>query len=210
MDFNRIRSCGIVPMIKIDEAENALPLANALLEGGIDNIEITFRTAAAKASMLNISKALPEMVVGAGTVINLSQYNEAKAAGAVFVVTPGLNVEVVNAAKADGIAILPGVITPTEIMAGISLGLNVFKFFPAESFGGLNTVKALCGPFGQISFLPTGGISQDNAAEYLKFNKILAVGGSWVAPDKLIAEKNFKEITKRSKEAMEIVKAARL
>jgi len=209
MDFIKLRECGLVPVIKIDDAKNAAPLAKALFDGGVDLIEITFRTAAAKDAIMSIRESVPQMTVGAGTVISAWQLSEAKSAGAEFIVTPGLDAEVVRAAQKDNLTIIPGVLTPSEIISGMSLGLNVFKFFPAENYGGINTIKALCAPFGSVSFVPTGGVNEKNAADYWKFEKVIAVGGSWVAPDKLIAEQNFEEITRRTKDAVELMKSVR-
>ena len=209
MDFSRIQACGLVPVIKLADASAAAPLAEALLAGGVDVIEITFRTAAARASIESITRTVPGMLVGAGTVLNLQQLNKAKDAGAKFIVSPGLDPAIIRAAQEAGLAVLPGAVTPTEIITGLNLGLDTFKFFPAENYGGLSTIKALCAPFGDIRIIPTGGISEKNAADYWKFGKILAVGGSWMAPEELIARGDFTEITRRTKEAVALMKTAR-
>lgn len=209
MVLEKIKQCGIVPVIKIDDAAVAVPLAKALLEGGVNVIEITFRTAAAKESIANIVAEVPEMLTGAGTVITEVQLKDAKAAGAKFLVSPGLSPAIVKAAQAAELPILPGVVTPSEICRGLELGIETFKFFPAENYGGLATVKSLCAPFGNISFVPTGGINEKNASAYWAFSKVLAIGGSWMAPENLIKDRDFAEITRRTKEAAALMKAAR-
>lgn len=209
MDFSKIKECGIVPVIKIDDAEKAAPLAQALLDGGINVMEITFRTEAAADAIKSVSEKVPEMYVGAGTVLTIEQLKRSKAAGANFIVSPGLVPEVVKTAISENLTVLPGIVTPSEICAGLALGLSVFKFFPAENYGGMSTLKALAAPFGGISFVPTGGINEKNASEYFKFNRVLAVGGSWMAPDALIGSGDFAEITRRSREAVELIKSCR-
>jgi len=209
MDFSRIKSCGIVPVIKVNDAQQAVPLAKALLDGGVDVIEITLRTQAALEAINRVAKELPEMLVGAGTVVTTEQLDAAEAAGATFIVSPGLSKKLVKMALRRDMPILPGVVTPTEVMKGLKLGLNVFKFFPSENYGGLATIKALCAPFSGISFIPTGGINEKNAGEYLKYEKIVAVGGQWMATEALVNEKNYAEITRRTKEAVALAKSAR-
>jgi 2-dehydro-3-deoxyphosphogluconate aldolase/(4S)-4-hydroxy-2-oxoglutarate aldolase len=201
MFFDIAEKCGIIPVIKIDDAEKAVPLAAALIDGGVNIAEITFRTPAAADATARIAAEIPEMCVGAGTVLNAGQADLAISSGAKFIVSPGLLPEVVGRARCAGIPMLPGVLTPSEIMRGLSLGLNVFKFFPAESFGGMKTVKALAAPFGKVRFVPTGGIDLSNIAEYWRSAGILAVGGSFVAPDKLIKNGDFAAITELCKEA---------
>ena len=159
-------ACGVVPVVVLDDAELAVPTAKALLKGGINAMEITFRTAAAKASIAKVAAEVPEMIVGAGTVINVEQLHDAVEAGAKFIVSPGSDADVISEAAKIGVAMIPGVVTPSEIILGLKLGIKVFKFFPAESYGGLKTLKALSGPFPQIKFIPTGGISQANGADY--------------------------------------------
>lgn len=205
----QVASCGIVPVVVLDDAAWALPTAEALLKGGINVMEITFRTAAAKASIAAVAGKMPEMIVGAGTVINASQLAEAVEAGAGFVVCPGSARELITAAQAREIPIVPGVVTPSEIMMGLELGIETFKFFPAETYGGLKAIKALAGPFPRIKFIPTGGINQSNAGEYFKNPKILAVGGSWMVSADMIREGRFDEITQKSREATELFRQIR-
>ena len=202
-------ACGVVPVVVLDDAEQAVPTAKALLKGGINAMEITFRTAAAKASIAKVAEEVPEMIVGAGTVVNLQQLHDAVEAGAKFVVSPGSDPEVIAEAQKLGVGVLPGVVTPSEIMMGLKLGIKVFKFFPAETYGGLKTIKALCGPFPQIKFLPTGGINQNNAAEYFKNPKILAVGGSWMITKDMVNAGAFDEIAEKSAAATALFKEIR-
>lgn len=207
--IEKIRKCGIVPVIALDKAEDAVPLAKALVAGGITVAEVTFRTSAAEESIARIAKEVPEMLVGAGTVLTIEQAEKAVAAGAQFIVSPGSDVDVIRKAKELGVVMLPGVVTPTEIIIGLKEGLEIFKFFPAGNYGGLKTIKALAGPFGQITFIPTGGIGTANMTEYLEFNKIEAVGGSWMCPKELVNAGAWEEITRLSKEATDIFKKVR-
>ncbi|MDR1913460.1 MAG: bifunctional 4-hydroxy-2-oxoglutarate aldolase/2-dehydro-3-deoxy-phosphogluconate aldolase [Clostridiales bacterium] len=204
-----ISKIGIVPVIKINDPAAAVPLARALLDGGIRAIEITFRTAAAKEAIENVVKQAPDMLVGAGTVTTEEQLKDAEAVGAKFIVSPGLDSDILYLAQKRELPILPGVLTPSEILTGLKFGIEVFKFFPAENFGGLATVKALAAPFGNVKFVPTGGINEKNVAEYWKFEKVLAVGGSWMASEKLINDGDFAEITRRAKAAIELKKSVR-
>ncbi|KXL52767.1 putative KHG/KDPG aldolase [Anaerotignum neopropionicum] len=205
MDINqRIEELKIVPVVKIDNIEDAKPLAEALIAGGLPIAEVTFRTEAAYEAIKAMAK-IPEMLVGAGTVINVAQAKLALEAGAKFIVSPGLSVEVVKFAQENNIPVFPGVCTPTEVMTAIALDLPVVKFFPAEAYGGLNTIKALAGPFGNIRFMPTGGISEKNIMEYLENPKIIACGGSWMVKDSLIQEKKFDEIQKITASAVKLV-----
>ena len=200
---------GIVPVIAIDDAKKAVPLAKALVAGGLPAAEVTFRTAAAEDAMKAITAEVPEMLVGAGTVTNHDQLDRALAAGAKFIVCPGSDPEIIQEAMRLNVPITPGVVTPSEIMMGLKLGVKVFKFFPAESFGGLKTIKALCGPFPQIRIIPTGGINQNNAAEYFKNPKIVAVGGSWMCAKDLIAAGDFDAIAEKSKAATDLFREIR-
>lgn len=209
LSAEQFAACGIVPVVVLEEVAQALPVAQALLAGGINVMEITFRTAAAKESIATVAREMPEMMVGAGTVINLRQLEEAAQAGAQFIVSPGSSAELIEASLERQLAIVPGVATPSEIMIGLELGLKVFKFFPAETYGGLKAIKALSGPFPQIRFIPTGGIKQDNAGEYLKNPGIIAVGGSWMVSADLIRAGRFDEITERSRMAVELARAVR-
>ena len=198
LTVEQVAACGVVPVVVLEDAEQAVPTAKALLRGGINAMEITFRTSAAKASIERVAKEVPEMIVGAGTVVNVQQVHDAVEAGAKFLVSPGSDAEVIAEAIKLGVPITPGVVTPSEIMIGLKLGLKVFKFFPAENYGGLKTIKALSGPFPQIKILPTGGINQNNAAEYFKNPKILAVGGSWMCTKDMISSGDFDGIAEKS------------
>ena len=209
LTVEQVAACGVVPVVVLEDAEQAVPTAKALLKGGINAMEITFRTAAAKASIEKVAKEVPEMIVGAGTVVNVEQVHEAVEAGAKFIVSPGSDAEVIAEAIKLGVPVTPGVVTPSEIMIGLKLGLKVFKFFPAENYGGLKTIKALSGPFPQIKILPTGGINQANAAEYFKNPKILAVGGSWMCTKDMIASGDFDGIAEKSAAATALFKEIR-
>ena len=204
-----IENCGIIPVVVLDDVSNAVPLAKALLAGGINICEITFRTAAAEESIRQIALNVPEMIVGAGTVITKEQLKAATDAGAKFIVSPGSDLEVIRYAKELGVYMLPGAVTPTEIMQLIKEDIKVIKFFPAENYGGLKTIKALSAPFPNIKFVPTGGVSLSNLTAYLEFDKIAAVGGSWLCTKDLIKDGKWDEITKLSKEAMDISRTVR-
>ena len=204
-----IENCGIIPVVVLDDVSNAVPLAKALLAGGINICEITFRTAAAEESIRQIALNVPEMIVGAGTVITKEQLKAATDAGAKFIVSPGSDLEVIRYAKELGVYMLPGAVTPTEIMQLIKEDIKVVKFFSAENYGGLKTIKALSAPFPNIKFVPTGGVSLSNLTAYLEFDKIAAVGGSWLCTKDLIKDGKWDEITKLSKEAMDIFKSVR-
>ena len=209
LTIDQVAACGVVPVVVLEDAEQAVPTAKALLKGGINAMEITFRTAAAKASIAKVAAEVPEMIVGAGTVINVEQLHEALDAGAKFIVSPGTSEEVIAEAIKLNVPITPGVVTPSEIMVGLKYGLKVFKFFPAGSFGGLKTIKALCGPFPQIRFIPTGGINQENAAEFFKNPKIVAVGGSWMVTKDMVNAGDFDGITAKSAAATALCKEIR-
>jgi len=196
-----IGEIGVVPVIKIDDAKDAAPLARALLAGDLPVAEVTFRTAAAEESIRNISRQVPEMLVGAGTVLTVDQVKKAVAAGARFIVSPGLNPKVVEHCAGEGIPITPGINDPSGIEAALEFGVTVLKFFPAEPSGGLEMLKAMAAPYGDVSFIPTGGINQGNMAAYLAWNRIVAVGGSWMVPGNLISGGRFDEITRLTSEA---------
>ena len=199
--LERLARSIVVPVVVIDDAKDAIPTANAMVAGGIDVMEITFRTAAAPQAIKNVAENCPDMLVGAGTILNLEQCKLAVEMGAKFIVSPGLNPEVVSWCVANNIAVAPGCVTPTEIMAAIELGLNVVKFFPANVYGGLNAMKNLSAPFGGIKFMPTGGVNTANIKEYVDAPFIHAVGGSWVCPKADIAAGNFEKITNLCAEA---------
>lgn len=205
MVLDKIKDCGIVPVVKLNDVKKAVPLAEALIRGGINVIEITFRAAGAAEAIADISANVPQMLTGAGTVLTLDQLQAAQGAGAKFIVSPGLSVGIVEEAVKNSLPILPGVVTPGEICLGLELGLKIFKFFPAENYGGISTVKALSAPFGDIAFVPTGGINAKNAPDYWRFPKVWAVGGSWMVPEKLIDRGSFEEITSLADEAVELM-----
>ena len=199
--FERFSHAGIVPVVVIDHAGDALPTARALLDGGVDVMEITFRTDAAAGAIRAVSEGCPEMLVGAGTVITLAQCRQAVEAGARFIVAPGYDEEVVSWCVEKGVPILPGCVTPTEIMAAMKHGLTVLKFFPAGVYVRLSAMKALSGPFKGIKFVPTGGVGPQNAGEYGAAPFIHAVGGSWVCTQSDIASHNFERISQLCREA---------
>ena len=206
MDINaKIESLKLVPVVVLEDAKDALPLAKALIDGGLPVAEVTFRTAAAADSIRAISEAYPEMLVGAGTVTNLEQAKTAVAAGAKFLVTPGFSDEVTRYAVEHEIPIFPGTCTPTEVMQAMGYGLKVVKFFPASQYGGLNTIKALAGPFPAMRFMPTGGINAGNVKEYLADKHIIACGGSWMVKGDLVAAGKFDEIQRLTQEAVALV-----
>ena len=186
-----MRTAPVIPVIVIDDVDHAIPLAEALVAGGLRVLEVTLRTPAAL-SAIRAMKQVPGAIVGAGTVTGVADLNKALAAGAEFIVSPGLTDKLGKAAVAAGVPFLPGIANAGDIMRGLELGLDRFKFFPAMAAGGLPALKALAAPFGQCRFCPTGGISLDNAAEWLAFDPVLCVGGSWVspkgAPDKAVIE----------------------
>ena len=194
---------GLVPVIKIDDAKDAAPLAHALDEGGLPCAEVTFRTAAAAEAIAEMVKACPDMLVGAGTVLTTAQVDEAVAAGAKFIVSPGLNPNVVKYCVERDIPVMPGINNPSGIEQAMELGLKVVKFFPAEPSGGLNMLKAMAAPYGGVRFMPTGGISPSNVGDYLAWNRIIACGGSWMVPAKMLAEGNFEGIKKLAREAVD-------
>jgi len=196
----------LVCVAVIDKVDDAVPLAEALIAGGLNCIEVTFRTASAAESIARIRKALPNAIVGAGTLLTADNVKAAVDAGAQFGVSPGLSEAVSKAAHDAKLPLFPGVITPSEIMRALDLGWKHLKFFPAETFGGVNALKALAGPFGHtgVKFIPTGGITATTLPNYLAIPQVAAVGGSWMAEKKLIAEKNWAKITTLTAEAMKI------
>ncbi len=198
----------IIPVIAIDDAADASPLADALLAGGLQTAEVTFRTAAAEASIREMSKR-SNMLIGAGTVLNVDTVKRAVDAGAKFIVSPGFSSKVVTYCVSNDIPVLPGTVTPSEVQMAIEHGLTTVKFFPAESFGGVTTIKALHAPFSQIRFIPTGGITETNVLEYLSVKAVHAVGGSWFVSRELIAAKKFGEITRLTECALHLARDAR-
>ena len=203
--LNQLSKIGIVPVIKIDNVADAKPLAKALIEGGLPCAEVTFRTSCAKEAISIISKEYPEMIVGAGTVLTTEQVDDAIAAGAKFIVSPGFNPDIVRYCQSKGCPIIPGINNPSGIEQALSLGLKTVKFFPAEQSGGLAMIKAMSAPYGNVTFMPTGGISPANVCDYLAFNKILCCGGSWMVKPEMIAAGDFEGITRLVREAIDIM-----
>lgn len=205
--FELMEKSKIIPVTTIADAECAAPVARALFEGGIKIIEITYRTAAASKAISAVSAECPEILAGAGTVTEVSQAKEAIACGAKFIVSPGTNLEIVEYCKERGVAVIPGVATPTEIARAALEGCEVLKFFPAEILGGPAFLDAMKGPFPQIKFVPTGGISEQNAPLYLKKPNVLAVGGSWLVKNEFIEARDWNAITGEAKKASAIARA---
>ena len=209
-DFkNEFRKIGIVPVVVLDDAKDAAPHATALVYGGLPCAEVTFRTAAAADVIKNMVQEFPEILVGAGTVLTTEQVDRAIECGAKFIVSPGLNPEVVKYCMERDIPVTPGTQTPSEMEQAMSLGLDFVKFFPAEPAGGLKMIKAVAAPYVNLSFMPTGGINANNVREYLAYDKIVACGGSWMVPKKLVNEGKFDEIKALVAEAAAIVKEIR-
>ncbi len=206
--MNQILQKRVVPVAVIDRLEDAVPLANALLAAGLDVIEVTFRTAAAADCVRAIKQAHPGMLVGAGTLLEISQVKQARAAGAKFGVAPGLNDVIVRASLDAGMPFVPGVATASEVERGLELGCKLQKLFPADVLGGVKLLKALAGPYGHtgVKFIPLGGVNAQNMAEYLALPIVAAIGGSWIVDKKLIAEKNWTKITALTKEALATAK----
>ncbi len=209
MVLKEIEKIGIIPVVVLDRVEDALPLAKALIEGGLPCAEVTFRTAAAEEAIRVMSENFPELLVGAGTVLTTEQVDRAVAAGAKFIVSPGLNPRIVKYCVEKGIVIVPGCANPSDIEQALENGLEVVKFFPAEALGGLKMIKAMAAPYVGVKFMPTGGINAQNVRDYLAYDRIVACGGSWMVSGKLIKEGKFDEITELVKEAAQIVKECR-
>ena len=207
--LEKIQKIGIVPVVLLDDAKDAAPLAKALCEGGLPCAEVTFRTAAAEESIRIMSEQFPEMLVGAGTVLTTEQVDRAVAAGAKFIVSPGMNPRIVKYCVEKGILITPGCANPSDIEQALENGLDVVKFFPAEPAGGLKMIKAMAAPYVGVKFMPTGGINQNNVRDYLAYDRILACGGSWMVKGDLVAAGEFDKIKELAAEAVEIVKESR-
>lgn len=205
----QIQAMGVVPVVVLNDAKDAVPLAKALVEGGLPVAEVTFRTAAAEESIRLMAEAYPEMLVGAGTVLTIDQVDRAVAAGAKFIVSPGFDPEIVDYCIAKEIPVYPGIITPSEAAQAVKRGLKVVKFFPAEQFGGVATIKALAAPYTMLKFMPTGGVSAKNLADYLGCDKIIACGGSWMVKGDMIKAGEFDKIREMTKEAVELAKSIR-
>lgn len=203
--FETLGRIGIVPVVVIDNAEDAVPLAKALSEGGLPAAEITFRTSAAAEAIRRIREACPDVIVGAGTVLSCEQADKATESGAQFIVSPGLNPEVVKHCTEKGIPMMPGCATPSDIEKALSLGLTEVKFFPAEQIGGLKAIKAMAAPYGQVRFMPTGGLNAKNIGEYLAEPKIIACGGSFMVPKDQISAHNWDKIRKITEDAVRLM-----
>ena len=204
-----IKELGLVPVVVLNDAKDAVSLAGALMEGGLPVAEVTFRTEAAEESIRLIAQAYPDMLVGAGTVITTEQVDRAVAAGAKFIVSPGFDAEVVDYCLEKGIPVYPGVVTPSEVMQAVKRGLKVVKFFPAQQYGGVDTIKALAAPFPQIRFMPTGGVNLKNLKDYLSSDKVVACGGSWMVKGDMIKAGEFDKIAQITREAVALAKEIR-
>lgn len=207
--IDKICETGVIPVIKLTNIEDAVPLAKALRAGGINAAEVTFRAEGAEQVIAAMLHAYPDMLVGAGTVINQEQAQRASEAGAKFLVSPGIDPEIVLFAKEHGMLALPGCVTPAEIQQALKLGLSVVKFFPAEQYGGLSTIKALSGPFCGLKFMPTGGITLKNLGEYAAHPSVAACGGSYMVTEELLHNRRWEEVAELSRKSVEIVRAAR-
>ena len=204
-ELEMIQELGVVPVVVLNDAKDARPLAEALCEGGLPCAEVTFRTEAAEESIKSMTKEFPEMLVGAGTVLTIEQADRAIAAGAKFIVSPGFDPEIVDHCLERSISVFPGCITPSEVAQAVKRGLEVIKFFPAEQFGGIDTIKALAAPYTDIKFMPTGGINAANLEKYLSYDRIVACGGSWMVKADLIRNEEFDVVKKLTAEAVRLV-----
>lgn len=203
--LQKLSMAGLVPVIKVEDAADAVPLCRALNEGGLPVAEITFRTDAAEQAIRNVHEQLPDVMLGAGTVLSIDQVKRAVDAGATYIVAPGFNPEVVGYCVKNEIPVLPGCATPSEIEQALSFGLNTVKFFPAEALGGLKMIKAMSAPYGGIHFVPTGGVNEKNVLEYLSFPKVRAVGGSWMVPGDAVKAKDWQRITDLTRSAVQLM-----
>jgi 2-dehydro-3-deoxyphosphogluconate aldolase/(4S)-4-hydroxy-2-oxoglutarate aldolase len=205
----KIAELGIVPVVVLNDAKDAAPLAKALTEGGLPCAEVTFRTEAAEESIRIMTTEYPDMFVGAGTVLTIDQVDRAVAAGAKFIVSPGFDPEIVDYCLSKDIPVFPGIITPSELAQAVKRGLKVVKFFPAEQFGGVATIKALAAPYTTVKFMPTGGVSAKNLRDYLSCDKIIACGGSWMVKGDLVKAGEFDKIRELTAEAVALAKEIR-
>ena len=201
--IDQIREMGLVPVVKLDNAKDAIPLAKALIKGGLPCAEVTFRTDAAEESIRQMTKEFPDMLVGAGTVLTIEQVDRAIDAGASFIVCPGFNEKIIQYCLDKGVLVTPGCTNPTEMSRAVELGLKAVKFFPAEQSGGIGAIKAMSSVFASLEFMPTGGISAKNLQDYLSFSKILACGGSWMVNPDMINAGEFDKIESLTREAMQ-------
>ena len=207
--YDSFSKIGIVPVVVLNDAKDAYKLGEVLMEGGLPCAEVTFRTEAAKEAIKIMSKEYPEMLVGAGTVLTIKQVDEAVENGAKFIVSPGINPKVVEYCVNNNIPITPGTCTPSNVETALEFGIDVVKFFPAEPSGGLNFIKAIAAPYTGVRFMPTGGINEVNVREYLKYDRIIACGGSWMVKGDLIKAGEFDKIKELTREAANIVKEIR-
>jgi 2-dehydro-3-deoxyphosphogluconate aldolase/(4S)-4-hydroxy-2-oxoglutarate aldolase len=207
--MQELHELGIIPVVVLDNAEDAEALSDALVRGGLPCAEVTFRTDAAAETIRRMAKRHPDMLVGAGTVLSPEKVVEAKEAGARFIFSPGLNPDVVKKSQELGLTVIPGTQTPSEMEEAMELGLDVVKFFPAELSGGIKMLKAVSAPYVNLKFMPTGGLNAENVKDYLAWDRILACGGSWIAKNDLVKEGRFDEIEARAREARQIVKEIR-
>lgn len=205
----RFYDYAVVPVVVLNDADDAVPLADALIKGGLPCAEVTFRTDAAEESIRRICESFPDMLVGAGTVLTTEQVERAYKAGAKFIVSPGFDPEIIDCCISIGLPVLPGCITPSEIAQAVKRGLKVVKFFPAEQSGGVAMIKAMAAPYSMVKFMPTGGISTKNLADYLSCDKILCCGGSWMVKEDLIKSGSFDKITDMTKEATALARSIR-
>lgn len=207
--YKKVEELAIIPVVVLDDAKDAKPLADALVAGGMPSAEVTFRTAAAADSIRAMREAHPDMAVGAGTVLSVEQVDQAVEAGAEFIVSPGFDEAVVRHCMECELPVFPACVTPTEIIQARNLGIHVTKFFPASNYGGLSTINALAAPFVGHRFMPTGGVSAANVGEYLASPHVIACGGTWMVKANLISEGRFDEVERLAGEAMEIARGAK-
>ena len=200
--LKKLNSIGIIPVVTIDNIEKAIPLAEALVKGGIHCMEITFRTEQAEEAIKKITTKVPKMLVGAGTVLNIEQADKAIKAGAKFLISPGLNPKVVKYCIEKNYLMIPGIATPSDVEQAINLNVSIVKFFPAEAAGGINMIKSISSPYSEMKFIPTGGINNQNLNQYLSFNKVICCGGSWILNEEYIVKNQFDKITKLCREAI--------
>lgn len=207
--YKAVKQAGLVPVIKIEDASKAVPLAQTLARAGLPIAEITFRTDAAPDALAAVGKEVPDVLLGAGTVLSVEQAQTALDAGAKFIVAPGFNPRVVDFCLERGVPVTPGVNSPTDIEMGVERGLTLLKFFPAEASGGVKMIKALSAPYRGIEFIPTGGIKAENLADYLSLPSVAACGGSWMVPSDALASGDFGKIEQLVQDAVELVKSVR-
>ena len=203
--IEQLSLAGLVPVIKVEDAADAVPLCKALSDGGLPVAEITFRSDAAEEAIRRVHAELPEVILGAGTVLTREQVNRAVNAGATYIVSPGLNADIVKYCQEKGVPIVPGCANPSDIEVALSLGLKTVKFFPAEALGGLPLIKAMAAPYGNVTFLPTGGVNEKNLNEYLSFSKVVACGGSWMVPSDAVNAKDWKRIENLTRSAVTLM-----